>query len=101
MKHSRPDLANGVGELSKVICCANKKGWVALLRKLYFLKDTKNKGLLLAPNLQSLNESLQVIGFSDSDWAGDTASRKSVTGWIDSLMDALYLGALGAKRRWR
>ena len=77
VKLSRPDLANAVRELSKVMDGATT-GQVKELRRLVsFLNKTKDKGL----KMRFTHEEPWVIeAFSDSDFAGDREGRKSVTG---------------------
>ena len=47
----------------------------AVLRILRYLKGTSNKGVLY-----SKNDNLDLIGYTDADWAGDRDDRKSTSG---------------------
>ena len=80
VKHSRPDIANAVRELSKVMDSGTEGNWKQLLRTVNFVKNTREKGLKLQPHLA--NDTLwEVRAFVDSDWAGDQHDRRSVSGW--------------------
>ena len=79
VKHSRPDIANAVRELSKVADGATKDHWKALLRVIKYVLSTEYHGLKIKP---SLKESFYMEGISDSEYAGDKDSRISVFGYI-------------------
>lgn len=80
VKHSRPDIANGVRELSKVLDGPSLGDYKELLRTIKFVIDTKTKGLKIFPELEGDIWILKL--FSDSNFAGDKNTRKSVTGFI-------------------
>ncbi|KAM3753912.1 hypothetical protein ACB098_03G127700 [Castanea mollissima] len=46
-------------------------------RILRYLKGTLDYGLLYSPS-----KDFKLVGYSDSDWAGDTDDRKSTTGFV-------------------
>ena len=91
LKHSRPDLSNSVRELSKVMDAANKAHQKALFRAIKFVEQTQERKLVLSPIHNSIH--WEIKAFSDSDFAGDTDTRKSVSGYI------IYLN--GAAIAWR
>jgi hypothetical protein len=91
IQYSRPDLANVVRELSKCMDGANLAAYKEMLRIIEFVLDTKDYCLKL--NLVFENEEWDLVSYSDSDWAGNTETRISVTGFI------IYL--LGAPICWR
>lgn len=91
LKHSRPELSNSVRELSKVMDRANKAHQKALYRVIKFVAQTKERRLVLSPTADDLTWELKA--YSDSDFAGDTETRKSVSGFI------IYL--CGAAISWR
>jgi len=80
LKHSRPELSNSVRELSKVMDRANKAHQKALYRVIKFVAQTKERRLVLHPNKKEPTWELKA--FSDSDFAGDTETRKSVSGFV-------------------
>ena len=83
VKHSRPDIANAVRELSKVLDSATDASFKEMLRVIKYVLDTKNMGLKIEPNFdKDKNEPWELVCFSDSDYAGDPDSRRSVSGYI-------------------
>jgi Reverse transcriptase (RNA-dependent DNA polymerase) len=82
VKHSRLDIANAVRELSKVADGANHAHWKALLRTIKYVICTENLALKLKPNLQTQGAQFHLSGISDSDYAGDRATRTSVYGYV-------------------
>ena len=84
-KHSRPDICNIVVELSKCMDRATMGTYQEMLRVVKFVIDTKNFCLKIRPKAKIKNWSLHV--FSDSDWAGDSDSRISITGFMIYLMN--------------
>ena len=49
VKHSRPDLANPIRELSKVLDGPNGKSWGEMCRIIKYVLDTKNMSLRIKP----------------------------------------------------
>ena len=84
MKHSRPDLANAVRELTKVMDGATTLHLDAMYRMMRYVFETRNLGLELKPNVKFTGQKLkwEMYGFSDSDYSGDRATRLSITGFI-------------------
>ena len=81
VKHSRPDIANAVRELTKVLDKATIAHWKALLRTIKFVFDTKSYALKIQPVIRKdLKYDLEV--YSDSEFAGDPETRASVYGFI-------------------
>ena len=80
VKHSRPDLANAVRELSKVMDGANTSHMKALLRVIKFVEVTR--GYKLVFELNDLTDTWKMVAFSDSDYAGDSEDRRSINGYI-------------------
>jgi hypothetical protein len=64
---------------------ATKGTYLEMLRVVKFVIDTKNFCLQIKPEFKGKNWSLQV--FCDIDWAGDSETRISVTGFILYLMN--------------
>ena len=91
LKHSRPELSNNVRELSKTMDKANKTHQKALYRTIKFVEQTQHRQLILEPKKQKLTWELK--GYCDSDFAGDTDTRRSVSGFV------IYL--CGAAVSWR
>jgi hypothetical protein len=81
VKHSRPNLANAVRELSKVLDGATEAHWKSLLRTIKFVFDTKWYALNLDPTIRH-DRKLYLEAYSDSEFAGDRDTRTSVYGFI-------------------
>ncbi len=81
VKHSRPDIANSVRELSKVLDCATSDAYNEMLRVIKFVLDTRTLGLKICP-IGDKDMPWVLVMFCDSDYAGDTDTRKSVSGYI-------------------
>ena len=80
VKHSRPDIANPVRELSKVLDGPDQEAFKEMLRVIKYVLDTQNWGLKFQPTFDQ--ETWDLVCFCDSDYAGDPDSRKSVSGYI-------------------
>ena len=81
IKYSRPDIANPVRELTKALDGANTAAFKELKRVIKFVLDTRMLGLKLIPKLND-NGNWSIVAYSDSDYAKDPTTRKSVTGFI-------------------
>lgn len=77
---SRPDIAYAVGIVSRYLDRYNNLHWNAVKRIMRYLSHTKNHGILY-----SKCENLNLIGFSDSDYAADIDTRRSTSGYIFKL----------------
>ena len=77
-RYTRPDICNATRELSKGMTKANKAHYKQLLRLIKYILGTKN--LVLKAELR--HGVWTMVGKSDSDYAGDNDTRKSVTGYI-------------------
>jgi hypothetical protein len=91
IKHSHPDIANVVRELSKCMDSATMGAYKEMLRVTKFVLDTESYCLEIEP--KASEENWDLVVYSDSDWAGDTENRISITGFI------IYL--LGVPICWR
>uniref|UniRef100_H3H925 Integrase catalytic domain-containing protein n=1 Tax=Phytophthora ramorum TaxID=164328 RepID=H3H925_PHYRM len=76
MVATRPDLAAAVGVLSQFSADPCPTHWQALKRVLRYLQATPTHGLEF-----SQEDSVGMCGYSDADWAGDTKSRRSTSGY--------------------
>ena len=81
VKHSRPDIANCVRELSKVLDGPSEASYKEMLRCIKYVLDSKDMGLKIEP-IGDKHDAWEIICYSDSDWAGDPESRRSVSGYI-------------------
>ena len=81
MVATRPDIAFATIQVAKFNENPTPQHWTAAKRILRYLKGTINHGLTFT----RCNE-FPVQGFSDADWAGDTDSRRSTTGYVFTAM---------------
>ena len=82
VKHSRPDIAYAVRELSKVLDATTPTAFKEMKRIIKYVLDTKELGLKIEPEIKNKNSMWRIVGFSDSDYAGDKDIRKSVGGYV-------------------
>jgi hypothetical protein len=60
--------------------------WGAVKRVLRYLKGTIDMSLSFGPFISPY---LSLVGYSDSDWAGDIDTRRSTTGFVFLLTDSM------------
>ena len=93
-KYSRPGISNAVRELSRFGNEPSHAHVKAMLRCMKYCTDTKNQGLKLNPtgkwDGKDKNYKFKITGKSDSDYAKDPDTRRSVSGWAAFLNDAPY-----------
>lgn len=83
--NTRPDVAVSVSILSRQVSCPTEVDWTELKRVVRYLLKTSNYKLRLATRRDG---PMTLIGYSDADWSGDTADRKSNTGYLFQLGEA-------------
>ena len=81
----RPDLSFAVGQLAQAAQDPDARHESGVKRILRYLQGTTSYGIHYA---KSGAEQITLQGYSDSDWAGCTKTRKSVSGWIFMLCGA-------------
>ena len=81
VKHSCPNLANTSRELSKTNSGVKPVAYKELLHVIRYVLDTKNLGLKVKP-MGNSNKPWEIICFSSSNYAGDSMSRQSISGFI-------------------
>lgn len=77
---TRPDLAYSIHVLSQFMQAPREEHWQAALRVVRYLKGSPGQGLFLRAD-----DTLQITGWSDSDWASCPVTRRSVTGYFVQL----------------
>lgn len=76
--NARPDVAVSVSLLGRKASAPTDQDWKAAKRIVRYLKGTKDMRLKFGPGDGGWN----LVGYSDADWAGDLASRRSTTGYV-------------------
>jgi hypothetical protein len=77
---TRPDISMAVSHLSRFLTQPSTKHWEAGKRVLRYLKGTIDLGLVLGGQ-----DSCIMTGYCDSDWASDTVTRRSRTGYVFTM----------------
>ena len=112
MLGTRPDLAYAVGKLSHFSSNPSADHMYAVVRTFGYLKKYAKCGLVYR------KDDNPVYGYTDSDWAGETATAKSTSGYVfflsktafswsskqqeiiaASTMEAEYIGLFHASRQ--
>ncbi len=81
VKHSRPDIANAVRECTKVLDGVTMYKYHEMLSIIKYMIDTKDFGLRIDPTYKK-NKPWDLVYYSDSDYAGDSDTRQSISGFI-------------------
>ncbi|MCI03735.1 copia protein, partial [Trifolium medium] len=72
---TRPDITFITQQLSQFLSKPTQSHYNAALRVLKYLKNCPGRGLFFPRN-----STLQILGFSDADWAGCKDSHRSISG---------------------
>uniref|UniRef100_A0AAV1V300 Integrase catalytic domain-containing protein n=1 Tax=Peronospora matthiolae TaxID=2874970 RepID=A0AAV1V300_9STRA len=80
---TRPDIAFAVGYVSRFMENPQEEHWVAVKRIFRYLQGTKTHGICYKPSAK-----IDFRGYSDADWAGELADRKSTSGYVFMLLGA-------------
>eukprot|EP00873_Tetraselmis_striata_P042412 jgi/Tetstr1/462676/TSEL_007642.t1 len=84
MVATRPDIAEAVSKLCRVMAKPEQLHWQAAKRVLRYLKGTKTLGLTFSGG----KAHGLLHGYCDADWAGDVVLRRSTTGFVFMLCGA-------------
>lgn len=79
---TRPDISFAVQALGRHLQSSTDEHMNAGMRVLRYLQGTKNVGITYSKGETVL------VGYADSDWAGDQDTRRSVTGYVYVLCGA-------------
>ncbi|CAI7810723.1 unnamed protein product [Closterium sp. NIES-53] len=82
---TQPQIAYAVSQLSKVVSCPKAFHLQAAKRVLRYLKGCVKSGIFYPAHSKP---QVELVGFSDADYAGDSADRKSHTGYVYCLNGA-------------
>jgi hypothetical protein len=78
-----PDISFAVQQVSQFLQAPHQPHLTVVRRILCYLKSTSERGLFFPAD-----NSLQLTGYSDADWARCMDTRRSVTGWCMFLGNA-------------
>ena len=84
VKHLCPNLANVTKELSKANDGSMPAAFKELLCLIKYVLDVRNLGLK-----RNSNKPWEMVRFSNSDYAGDQESRRSISGFILYVLGVL------------
>ena len=87
MKHSRPDIANAVRELSNCLSGTTEQSYKEMLRITKYVLDTSTRGLKIIPKLSK--GVWELVLYSNSNWAGDKDFVNSTKKLSDAQGDTL------------
>jgi hypothetical protein len=79
LQHTRPDIVYAVGEVARYVQDPGQQHFVALKRIFRYLRGTIDYGLLYKHDGAGKT---CLVGYSDSDWAGDLDTRTSTSGYL-------------------
>jgi hypothetical protein len=89
---TRPDIAFAVGRLTRHMTTASVSDWNDAVRVLKYLACSANQGIVYmrdGGDLMGYSHDVQsvgdLLGYSDSDYAGDHSNRKSTSGVVFML----------------
>eukprot|EP00253_Pinus_taeda_P022186 PITA_22186 len=74
---TRPDIMYAVSLISRFMERPKEAHWQAAKIILRYVKDTKKFGILY-----NVSEHSDLVGYTDSDWAGSVDDRKSTSGYV-------------------
>jgi hypothetical protein len=83
---SRPDLSFAVNQLCRHMSNPRAVHWSAAKRVLRYLKGTTNLGL----EFRRTDPAEPWVGYADADYAGDTQTRQSTSGFCFMLASACF-----------
>ena len=92
-----PYLANMTRELPKANDCAYPAAYKELLHVIKYVLDTENIELKIELT-RNAKEPWKIVCFSDSDYARNPVSRKSISDFILYVLDVQSLGNQYCKR---
>ena len=77
---TRPDIAHGVGVVSRFMQRPRRPHLDAIRRILRYVQGTLSFGIFYEAGKKN-----ELVGFCDADYAGDLSTRRSTTGYVFSL----------------
>jgi Reverse transcriptase (RNA-dependent DNA polymerase) len=77
LSHTRPDIAYAIGLVSQFMHNPSEEHMEAVTRIIIYLKGTPGKGIQFLKNGH-----LDIMGYTDADWAGKISDRRSTSGYF-------------------
>lgn len=87
--HTRPDIAACVSILCRKVNNPSSTDFVEIKRILRYLQFSKKMKLQLGDYSNSFKKDLTLVGYADTDFAGDPSTRKSTHGFVFKLGDSV------------
>lgn len=82
---TRPDIMFSVSCLARYVAFYGLQHWNEAKRVAKYVSKTRNISLCYG------NGTMEIIGFSDADWAGDYETRKSTSGFVYNICGASFI----------
>jgi hypothetical protein len=84
LTHTRPDISFATQQLSQFLQKPTVTHYHAACRVIRYLKHNPGRGLLFPRSSE-----IQILGYSDADWAGCIDTRKSISGYCFFIGNSL------------
>jgi hypothetical protein len=81
---TRPDITHAVNMISRHMNAPMNVNMIMAKRILRYLNGTRHHGLLYTHN-KNTSDQVELVGYCDADWGGDTSDRKSTTGYCTMI----------------
>ena len=82
LTHNQPDLCYAVSVASRYMYQPHEIYWRVAKSILNFVQETRTHGIFYKAKYD-----LDLIGFTDSNWAGDNTDRKCTLGYVFMLVE--------------
>ena len=79
---SRPDIAHAVRKLGQYMSCFDQQHYAQAKRVLRYLKTTFDYGLRMQVHHDRVIQPVDLVVYTDADYANDSEDRKSVSGYV-------------------
>ena len=80
LTHSRPDICYAMNVVSRYMQKPHDLHWKAAKTILQYIQGTRTYGIHYAADSE-----LELVGYTDSDWEGDSIDLKSTSGYVFML----------------
>jgi hypothetical protein len=80
LTHKRPDISFVISLVSRFMQRPHESHWKETKRIMGYLKGTVNYGVFY-----SSSATVSLLGYTDSDWVGDSLDRRSTAGYLFQL----------------